>query len=117
MDARSFARALTAKLAAPALTRAATRIHVRQARIGHCPGCGMIVRADDVLGLIGCHLAHAECSQGPATPVPAGRWPPPWAADGLTNTRGRGHCRRFADLRRAPDGRSLIACTSRVDGT
>jgi hypothetical protein len=63
MDARSFARALTALLAAPALTRAATRIHVRQARIGHCPGCGMIVRADDGLGLIGFHLAHAECSR------------------------------------------------------
>jgi hypothetical protein len=60
MDARSFARALTGRLAASA--RAATRTHVRQLRLGHCPGCGTTVRADDTLGLIGFHVAHAECS-------------------------------------------------------
>ena len=62
MDAKSFARMLIALQATPALTRVADRTHLRQLRIGHCPGCGTTVRADDVLGLIGFHVAHAECS-------------------------------------------------------
>jgi len=62
MDTRSFARMLIALQAAPAMTRVANRTKLRQFRIGHCPGCGTTVRADDVLGLIGFHVAHAECS-------------------------------------------------------
>ena len=73
MEAKSFARALAAWLAAPALMRAASRTHVRQVRIGHCPGCGTTVRADDVLGLIGLHVAHAECSLVRARRLRSGR--------------------------------------------
>jgi hypothetical protein len=62
MDARAFARMLIAPPATPALTRVANPTHLRRLRIGYCPGCGTTVRADDVLGLIGFHVAHAECS-------------------------------------------------------
>jgi hypothetical protein len=73
MDAKSFARALVATLAPVPLPRAVARTHVRQVRIGHCPGCGTTVRADDVVGLIGFHIAHAECSLVRADRLRSGR--------------------------------------------
>jgi hypothetical protein len=73
MNARTFARMLIALPATPALTRVANRTHLRRIRIGHCPGCGTTVRADDVLGLIGFHVAHAECSLVYARRLRSGR--------------------------------------------
>jgi hypothetical protein len=66
MYARSSAQTLVSRL--------------RQFRIGHCPGCGTTVRADDGLGFIGLRIAHAECSlvranrrrAGDSDPVGAG---------------------------------------------
>ncbi|MEO8687536.1 MAG: hypothetical protein ABI611_04870 [Solirubrobacteraceae bacterium] len=73
MDTRSLTRALTAALAAPALMRAASPAQVRQLAIGRCPGCGMTVREDDVLGLIDFRVAHAECSLVRARRLQSGR--------------------------------------------
>jgi hypothetical protein len=61
---------------------------LRQIRIGHCPGCGMTVRADDVLGLIGVRIAHAECALVRAHRLRAGDADPTGAgASGLRRLR------------------------------
>jgi hypothetical protein len=69
MNANSIVRVLLERLPAPMLARAA----VRRVRIGHCPGCGTCVRADDGLGLIGFRVAHAECAVLRAQRLHSGR--------------------------------------------
>lgn len=62
MDTKSLTRTLAARLEAPLWTGAILRGRVRPFRLGHCPLCGTCVRVDDVLTVIGFHVAHAECS-------------------------------------------------------
>lgn len=76
-------------IATLALTRVANRMHLRQLRIAHCTGCGTTVRADHVLGLIGFHVAHAECSLARAGTPDVGQPLVPAAAPGSGTSRAQ----------------------------